>query len=210
MSQHEDTLERMLRDSLEERAAFAPTTDLAGSVLRRGRRVRTRRRAGVAVLGAAAVAAGIALGVTLPSSGPQGNDRIAVEPTTPPPAPRLVRYPGDGVTVTGPADVDKLHGTSPEFRAFVAGHVPDGTRCAGGSGSIMVQAWSSAGFAVGAVNDCPGGYVAIWGAPHGTWKQLVGTQALWSCKSLHTWAVPSTIAGNKCEGPTGTEPYHQD
>ena len=207
MSPQEHVLERLLRESLEENAAFAPVADLTGAVVRRGRRVRTRRRAGVTVLAAAAVAAGIVLGVTLPSSGPQGNDRIAIQPTTP--APRLVHYPGDGVTVTGPADADKLHGTSQAFRDFVAGHVPEGTSCAGGSGSISVQAWSSAGFAKGAVNDCPGGYVAIWGAPHGTWRQLIGTQAVPSCKALAKWSVPSSIVGDTCEGPSGPQPYHQ-
>lgn len=207
MSQQDDVLERLLRDSLEENAAFAPVADLTGAVVRRGRRIRTRRRASVAVLGAAAVAVGIVLGVTLPSSGPQGNTRIAVQPT--PPAPRLVHYPGDGVTVTGPADVDKLHGTSQAFRDFVAGHVPDGTSCSSGGGSISVQVWSSAGFAKGAVNDCPGGYVAIWGTPHGTWRQLIGTQAVPTCKALARWSVPSSIAGDTCDGPSGAQPYHQ-
>ncbi len=208
MSQQEDVLERLLRDSLEENAAFAPVADLTGAVVRRGRRIRTRRRVGATILAAAAVATGIVLGVTLPSGGPQGNDRIAIQPTTPP-GPRLVHYPGDGVTVTGPADADQLHGTSQVFRAFVAGQVPKGTSCSSGGGSISVQAWSSAGFAKGAVNDCPGGYVAIWGTPHGTWRQLIGSQAVPTCKALNQWSVPSSIAGGTCEGPAGPQVYHQ-
>ena len=212
MSQQDDVLERLLRDSLQENAAFAPVADLTGAVVRRGRRVRTRRRAGVAILSAAAVAAGIVLGVTLPSGGPQGNDRIAVQPTatpSPTPAPRLVRYPGDGVRVTGPANVSRLGATDQAFRDFVVAQVPSGSPGCG-HGSISVQAWSSAGFAVGSVFDCPGGNAVIWGAPDGSWRQLIGSQALWSCTALHKWSVPSSIAGDKCEGPAGPEPYPQD
>lgn len=234
MNQREDDLVQLLRSSFEENAALAPEADLTGRVVRRGRRVRARRRAAGAVVGAAAVTAGVVLAVTLAPGAPQGTGPIAPAPTptvsltppsptppvTPPsspsvssapPAPsgppRLVRYHGQGITVTGPGGVDKLHGTSRAFRDFVAGYVPAGSPGCG-SGSITIRAWRSDGFAVGDVFECPGGYAAIFGAPQGTWRELIGSQALWSCHALRTWSVPSAIAGHQCEGPTGVQPYH--
>lgn len=112
-------------------------------------------------------------------------------------APRLVRYPGDGVKVSGLADADKLRGTSQAFRSFIVGQVPQGSADCG-RGSITVAAWRADGYAVGDVFECPGGYRAIWGAPNGTWRELVGSQDIWSCADLRRWTVPTSIAGDKC------------
>lgn len=245
MTEQEDDLVQLLRDAFEENAALAPEADLTGAVVRRGRRVRARRRTAVAVVGAAAVAAGVVLGVTLAPGTPHGSAPIATVPTPTPSAtpsqqsttpapptvspssrpsspaspsasespwppsgpPRLVRYPGQGVTVTGPGQVDRLHGTSRAFRDFVAGYLPAGSPGCG-PGAITVRAWRSDGYAVGDVFDCPGGAAAIFGAPDGRWRLLIASQALWSCHALRAWSVPSVIAGDTCEGPTGAKPYH--
>ncbi|HEY6935081.1 MAG TPA: hypothetical protein VI452_16900 [Marmoricola sp.] len=131
-----------------------------------------------------------------------------VSPTTGS-APRLVRYSGDGVTVQRAADADRLHGTSPEFRRFVVAHLPQGQADCG-NGSITVKAWRADGFAVGDVFECPGGYRAIWGtAGGGSWRQLVGTQDVWSCSDLHRWSVPTSIAGDKCSADGGLQEYRQ-
>lgn len=234
MSQRDDDLVQLLRESFEENAALAPEADLTDPVLRRGRRVRARRRTAGIVVGAAAVAAGVVLGVTLTPGAPQDAGPIAPAPTPPsasvtassptppvtppsppvssaPPAPsgppRLVRYNGQGIRVTTPGEVNKLHGTSRAFRDFVAAELPPGSPGCG-PGSITIRAWRSDGFAVGDVFDCPGGAAAIFGAPHGRWRLLIASQALWSCHALRTWSVPSAIAGHQCEGPTGVRPYH--
>ena len=112
-------------------------------------------------------------------------------------APRLVRYSGDGVKVSGPADAGKLRGTSTAFRSFIVGRVPQGSADCG-KGSITVAAWRADGYAVGDVFECPGGYRAIWGAPNGTWRELIGSQDIWACADLRRWSVPTSIAGDKC------------
>jgi hypothetical protein len=131
-----------------------------------------------------------------------------VSPTTGS-APRLVRYSGDGVTVQRAADADRLHGTSTEFRQFVVAHLPQGEADCG-DGSITVKAWRADGFAVGDVFECPGGYRAIWGtAGSGSWRQLVGTQDVWSCSDLRRWSVPTSIAGDRCYADGGLQVYRQ-
>ncbi|HET8561724.1 MAG TPA: hypothetical protein VFL69_14470 [Marmoricola sp.] len=123
-------------------------------------------------------------------------------------APRLVRYSGDGVKVSGPADAGKLRGTSRAFRSFIVARVPQGSADCG-SGSITVNAWRADGFAVGDVFECPGGYRAIWGSPDGSWRELIGSQDIWSCADLRRWTVPTSIAGDKCFAHGKLEDYHQ-
>lgn len=109
----------------------------------------------------------------------------------------VIRF-GEGeheVFIEKAADVAKLKGTSPAFKAFIADQVanltpPNGpNECAIGVG---VSVYDPAGFARGGVNDC-GGYVALWGIQNGKWKELIGTQDLWSCAELRKYSVPSTI-----------------
>jgi hypothetical protein len=148
-------------------------------------------------------------------SGPASTDP-AIAPSSPavPPssgtAPRLVRYPGDGVTVQGPADAAKLTGTSKAFRDFVLAELPQGSSDCSGGGSITVEAYRGDGFAVGDVFECPGGYRAIWGTNGGSsWRELVGSQDIWSCKDLERYRVPTSIAGDKCFAKGGLRDYRQ-
>jgi hypothetical protein len=140
----------------------------------------------------------------------------AVAPSSPavPPstgtAPRLVRYPGDGVTVQGPGDAAKLEGTSKAFRDFVLANLPQGSPDCTGGGSITVAAYRADGFAIGDVFECPGGYRAIWGTNGGSsWRELVGSQDVWSCKDLQRYRVPTSIAGDKCFANGGLRDYRQ-
>ena len=140
----------------------------------------------------------------------------AVAPSSPavtPPSgtpPRLVRYPGDGVTVRSPADAAKLRGTSQAFRQFVVAQVPAGSADCTGGGSVTVAAWRADGFAVGDVFECPGGYRAIWGTNGGaSWRELIGSQDIWSCSKLQRYHVPTSIAGDKCYGNGALQDYRQ-
>lgn len=140
----------------------------------------------------------------------------AVAPSSPavPPSsgepPRLVRYPGDGVTVQSGADATKLAGTSRAFRQFVVASVPQGSADCTTGGSISVQAWRADGFAVGDVFECPGGYRAIWGTNGGaSWRELVGSQDVWSCAQLRRHHVPTSIAGDRCYGAGELRDYRQ-
>ena len=125
-------------------------------------------------------------------------------------APRLVRYPGDGVTVQGPADATKLHGTSKAFRTFVLANRPQGSSDCSGGGAITVEAYRADGFAVGDVFSCPGGHRAIWGTNGGaSWRELMGSQDVWSCKNLERYQVPTSIAGDKCFADGKLQDYRQ-
>lgn len=148
-------------------------------------------------------------------SDPPGTDP-AVAPSSPAvqpsagEAPRLVRYPGDGVTVQTGDDAAKLRGTTDAFKKFVVASVPKGSADCSGGGSITIQAWRADGFAVGDVFACPGGYRAIWGTNGGaSWRELVGSQDIWSCKNLERYQVPTSIAGDKCIADGRLKDYRQ-
>jgi hypothetical protein len=153
---------------------------------------------------------------TEPASTDPASTDPAVAPSSPavPPnsgePPRLVRYPGDGVTVQTRADATKLTGTTRAFRQFVVANVPKGSADCSAGGSISVQAWRADGFAVGDVFECPGGYRAIWGTDGGaSWRELVGSQDIWSCRQLQRYHVPTSIAGDKCYGAGELRDYRQ-
>jgi len=102
----------------------------------------------------------------------------------------------DELFIEKPADVEKLTGTSPEFKSFIADQVANLTPPAGANDcqvGVGVAIYDPAGFARGGVNAC-GGYAALWGIQDGKWKELIGTQDLWACADLRKYKVPSTIA----------------
>lgn len=109
---------------------------------------------------------------------------------------RFDRGDNDELFIEKPADVEKLTGTSPEFKAFIADQVANLTPPAGANDcqvGVGVAIYDPAGFARGGVNAC-GGYAALWGIQDGKWKELIGTQDLWACADLRKFKVPSTIA----------------
>jgi hypothetical protein len=94
------------------------------------------------------------------------------------------------------SDVEKLTGTSAEFKAFIADQVANLTPPAGATDcaiGVGVAVYDPSGFARGGVNAC-GGYAALWGIQDGKWKELIGTQDLWACADLRKYKVPSTMA----------------
>ncbi|MFL6023614.1 MAG: hypothetical protein ACJ72O_09770 [Marmoricola sp.] len=122
---------------------------------------------------------------------------------TPEPTPTVITFPGNGVEVKTAADVEKLTGTTSEFKTFIAATlqkaVEDGSKCSGAYHGVTVTKYDSDGFALGGVNSC-GGYEALWSIQNGAWKEALGTQDEWVCGDLTRFSVPDGFAG-ECYGP---------
>jgi hypothetical protein len=117
--------------------------------------------------------------------------------------PRLIVYAGGespGVEVQSRADAKQLSGAPRSFKRFIgrkAQRLSDRSTCSHAYVGVTVERVRTDGFAVGGVNDC-GGYAALWAVVHGHWKQIQGTQEIWSCAVLKRHRVPSSVAGNTC------------
>ncbi|MBO9520712.1 MAG: hypothetical protein J7518_04165 [Nocardioidaceae bacterium] len=183
------------------------TSPLPPSEIRRlGDRRRVRRRnaavagAGLAVL----VAVGVPFALTSGGGGPKSEDRITEVPTE-------ITYPGDGVFVVDEADTAKLTGTTPAFKAFVAGQAAqaarEGSTC--GEHGITVRKYSSAGYASGLYNAC-GGYVALWAVRDGQWILGMGSQDAWDCETIDYLGVPRSFAGDCADEAGGFGPDEVD
>ena len=111
----------------------------------------------------------------------------------------MITYSGVGVEVVTDADARKLVGTSPAFQAFVTQLArkmnANGTDCPDAFHGVTVQKYSTAGYAVGGVNDC-GGYAALWVTRGGQWQEASGTQEVWDCDVLHYFDIPRSFAGD--------------
>ena len=130
--------------------------------------------------------------------------------------PRLIVYAdkeSSGVEVQTRADAKDLRGAPRSFRGFIgrkAQRVTDRSTCSGGYVGVTVARIRVDGFATGGVNDC-GGYAALWAVVDGHWKQIQGTQEIWSCAILKRHQVPSSVAGKSCYDYQHhkTRHYHQ-
>ncbi|KQT92225.1 hypothetical protein ASG49_09805 [Marmoricola sp. Leaf446] len=128
----------------------------------------------------------------------------APDDVTPPAEPRLISYDGDGsgrAQVRTRADANNLAGAPDSFKEFIGGtaeRLSRGAACDQGLVGVAVQSLRTDGYAVGAVNDCDGGYVAMWAMVDGGWTEIQATQDLWSCAVLAQYRVPSDIAGDTC------------
>jgi hypothetical protein len=173
-------------------------------VRRLGNRRRTRRNALLVAAAAVAVVAAASPAVIL-AGGDDSHEPTPAVTTTPSPTstptttpPKVITYPGQGVEVVTDADVQKLTGTTADFRAFIAAlaqkAVAAGTGCPDAFHGITVQKYSSAGYALGGVNDC-GGYAALWVERDGVWQEGMGTQEAWDCDTLGYLQVPTSFAG---------------
>jgi len=141
--------------------------------------------------------------------------------TTAPSGPKLVTYPGDGVTVTIKNVQTALVATSPEFRAFVTSQLHqlwvDGGSVPGCQGSALISltAYRSDGFAsagneglFGNDTCARGGNSALYARVTGTWKEIGATQSGYDCSDLRRYKVPVAIAGGTCLDPSGNpHPY---
>lgn len=74
----------------------------------------------------------------------------------------------------------------------------DAKKTCNGQGVDTVSAYDPSGFAMGGYTDC-GGAAVIWGKPSGTWKVLLGSQAMWNCADLVKDHVPSRMYGGLTE-----------
>jgi hypothetical protein len=178
-------------------------------VRRLGDRRRTRRNAGLV---AASVVAVVVAASPVALLAARGGDKPAPAPLTSSPtpspsdeAPKVITYPGSGVEVVSESDTAKLTGTTAAFRTFIASQAQkvatDAAACPGAAHSITVQKYSSAGYAVGAVNEC-GGYAALWVERDGAWQEGMGTQDVWDCGTLGYLHVPTSFAG-QCADEAG-------
>jgi hypothetical protein len=131
--------------------------------------------------------------------------------------PRLIVYAGGespGVEVQSRADAKHLRGAPKAFKRFIgtkAQRLADQSTCTGGGYvGVTVERLRTDGFAVGGVNDC-GGYAALWAVVNGHWKEIQGTQEIWSCGILKRHVVPSSVAGTSCYDYQHhkTRHYHQ-
>lgn len=119
------------------------------------------------------------------------------DPTSVPP--ELIPYTGGEVRTT--ADANNLTGAPDSFKKFI-GHTAErltkDASCEGGDVGVTVKTLRTDGYAVGAVNDCDGGYVALWAIVDGDWREIDDTLDLWDCAALAEHRVPSDIAGDTC------------
>jgi hypothetical protein len=207
-------------------------------VRRLGDRRRNRRRGALAVAAAVVAITGTITPIALlsgngnepsPAPSPTAPATPTTTPTSPAPTPSgtatgntptVITYPGNGVEVVVPADTAKLTGTSQEFRDFIGQQAQkmaqEGASCPGAAHAVTVQKYSSAGYALGAVNAC-GGNMELWvlGDPNQDpaapqWEEGMGTQDAWDCDTLSYLGVPTSFAGDCFDeagdfGPTGTD-----
>lgn len=124
-------------------------------------------------------------------------------PAAPTAKPRLIVYAGGespGAEVQSWEDRKHLHGAPRSFKRFIghrAERLADHSTCDGGYVGVTVARLRTDGYAVGGVNDC-GGYAALWAKVNRHWKQIQGTQEIWSCGVLRRHQVPSSVAGTTC------------
>lgn len=186
----------------------------AEEVRRLGDRRRRTRRTAVSVAAAAAVVAAVVpVALIARDDATNGAPPFVGSPTpsatattTPTSEPDVtITYPGNGIFLTDPADVIRLTGTSPEFKAFIADQVRDvirnGSGCTDAAQGITVTKYASAGYATGGVNDC-GGYATLWALKDSTWELGMGTQDIWDCDILRYYDIPRSFVDG-CANESG-------
>ena len=118
--------------------------------------------------------------------------------------PKLISYAGDGsvrAEVRTTTDANNLAGAPDSFKKFIGRTAERLTRdatCEGGDVRVTVKTLRTDGYAEGAVNECGGGYVALWAIVDGEWQEIESTLDLWDCAVLAEYRVPSDIAGDTC------------
>lgn len=136
--------------------------------------------------------------------------------STTPSGPKLITYPGDGVTVTIKNVGSALKDTSPEFRAFITRQLHElwvsGGSVPGCEASALISltAYRTDGFAnasdegvFGSDTCARGGNNALYAQVGGTWKEIIGTQSGYGCADLRKYQVPAAVAGSSCLDKAG-------
>src|SRR4051794_31056455 len=133
----------------------------------------------------------------------------------------LIKYHGTEARATLPLRADRLPGAPRPFRKLVKGQLHQlwdelgHTAGCKSSPLITVDALRTDGFAMGGVNTIPrrhcpdagGGYAAIWAVRHGSWKEVIGTQEVVSCRRLERFDIPSEIGVHECYEGDQIVPY---
>lgn len=138
-----------------------------------------------------------------PSSAPSAPASSTSTTAAPDRRGEVIAYAGGespGVLVRGPRDAAQLRRSPAAFKRFIghaAQRVVDHASCSDATVGIMVEFVSTAGYAVGSVNEC-GGYAALWASVDGRWREIEGTQDAWDCAVLEHYAVPSDLVGDTC------------
>ncbi len=171
-------------------------------VRRLGDRRRARRRSATFAIAAVAVVAALnpLLHLRTGAGGaPPADQGIATPAPTPAGPPKVITYPGVGVEVVTDADAQKLVGTSLAFQAYVTDVArtmnANGADCPDAFHGVTVKKYSTAGYAVGGVNDC-GGHAALWVTRGGQWQEASGTQEVWDCDVLRYFDISRSFAGD--------------
>ncbi|MFL6106665.1 MAG: hypothetical protein ACJ72L_06860 [Marmoricola sp.] len=141
-------------------------------------------------------------------------DEVAGPCYTPKPPPAIVSFGENGVHIISAADVDKLEGTTDDFKQFIldtalpkakAGlaecHRADPQNFDPDTGGVRVFKFAQAGYAAGEVDDCSG-YSVLWKDVDGTWRQIMASQEAWICGDLTRYEIPLSFDGAGCYGPT--------
>ncbi|MGN6162337.1 MAG: hypothetical protein ACTHOG_11630 [Marmoricola sp.] len=141
--------------------------------------------------------------------------------STPDTGPRLITYPGDGLSITTKNVTTALKDTSPSFQAFVTkqlhvlwqsgGSVPGCQSAA----LISLTAYRADGFAsasneglFGSDTCARGGNSALYAEVRGVWKEIAASQSGYACSDLVKYKVPAAVAGRTCLDASGTpHPY---
>ena len=208
---HSD-LERTLIGELDDVASNLvvpplPNLPVTSSSRRRSPAVHVGRVDRFAPFLVAAAVIVLAVGVTLGTPQRHEPPRAPTPSLTRDPAaaePKLISYDGDGsdrAEVRTTADANNLAGAPDSFKKFIgrtAERHTKGATCEEGYVGVTVKSLRTDGYAVGAVNECGGGYVAMWAIVDGNWKEIDATQDLWDCAVLAEYRVPSDIAGDTC------------
>jgi hypothetical protein len=142
--------------------------------------------------------------------------------STTPTGPKLVTYPGDGVSVTVKNVQRALKDTSPDFRAFITEHLHtlwvSGGSVAGceASALISVTAFRTDGWAnasdegvFGSDTCARGGNNALYAKVNGAWKEIVATQSGYNCSDLLKYKVPAEVSGSTCLDQYGRPQRYQ-
>ncbi|MBF4160059.1 hypothetical protein [Nocardioides acrostichi] len=149
-----------------------------------------------------------------PASSPASSPATSTSPSETA-KPEYIRYAGGedpGPFIANSTQVAKLKGAPDDFKNFigrVADDLQEQSSCQADVGVTVFDVRSD-GFASGAISDC-GGYQALWAKVGQEWKEIAGTQDIWTCSLLKEYAVPSDVAGNQCyvPGQSDLQKYRQ-
>lgn len=124
-------------------------------------------------------------------------DGTATSASPSPAAGKVIRFPGDGVTIEDEKDVSKLTGAPEDFKAFIADLIEnvEADETCEHAPAYSVDAIDPAGYASGGFGQCGGHYI-IWASVAGQWREVLAGQDHPRCDDLTRLAIPREILGS--------------